>query len=39
MATFAEIITKKWELGRMSELVAPISAGFYRQMGPTVETK
>ena len=39
VATFGEIVTKKWEQGRMSELVVPVSAAFYRQMVPTVESK
>lgn len=39
IATFGEIVTKKWQQGRMSELVVPVSAGFYRPMAPAVESK
>jgi hypothetical protein len=38
-AALGEIITNKWEQGRMSELVVAVSATFYRQMGPTIEEK
>ncbi len=38
IATFADIITKKWEQGRMSELLNAISATFYQQMGPPIES-
>ena len=38
-ASMGEIVTRKWEQGRMSELVVPVSATFYKQMGPTVEGK
>jgi hypothetical protein len=35
--TFGEIMTSKWEQGRMSELVAPVHATFYQQMAPPIE--
>ena len=37
IATFAEIITRKWEQGRMSEVLVAISATFYQQMAPAIE--
>lgn len=39
IASMGEIVTRKWEEGRMSELLVAISAAFYRQMGPTIESK
>jgi hypothetical protein len=38
IAAFSDIVTRKWEQGRMSELVVAVSASFYRPMGPTVES-
>ena len=32
MEAFTENISKKWQQGRMSELVVPISAVFYKQI-------
>ena len=32
MAAFTKIVTEKWQQGRMSELVKPVSAVFYKQM-------
>ncbi len=37
IATFGEIMTRKWEQGRMSEVLVAISATFYRQMAPPIE--
>ena len=37
MVTFGEIITKKWEQGRMSDLLVVNSVAFYQQMGPSIE--
>jgi len=37
LASFGEIMTGKWEEGRMSELVDAVHAAFYRQMAPTFE--
>ena len=37
MAAFTEVITRKWQEGRMSELVGPVHAAFYKQMCPTIE--
>jgi len=39
VAAFTDIVTRKWEQGRMSELVAPVHAAFYRQMAPTIHGK
>ena len=39
ITTFSEIVTVKWEQGRMSDLVAPVFAAFYRQMAPPIESK
>lgn len=36
-AKFGEIITKKWEQGRMSELLTIHSVAFYRQLGPSIQ--
>lgn len=39
LAAFGENVTKKWQQGRMSELVKAISAVFYRQITAPVEAK
>ena len=39
ITAFSEIVTVKWEQGRMSELVAPVFAAFYKQMAPPIGSK
>lgn len=39
MASFGDNVSRKWEQGRISELIVPLSATMYRQITAPVETK
>jgi len=40
ISRFGEVITEKWEQGRMSELLAPdLYVAFFEQMAPPIEGK
>ena len=37
LAAFGSILSRKWEEGRMSDLLSLVHTAFYRQMAPTIE--